>query len=129
MAFQPNGESRFAAVLTFVGVLIGMTLVAFVAIAILVEDPSVLLGSLLGFVGPTIAAVLAIVRTGTLEQRADENRDAAAAANVKATRAEVKAEDAVVVATAAVNGTTPTGTPAVQVPERPLRARPRQWGG
>ncbi len=129
MAFQPNGESRFTAVLAFVGVLIGMTLIAFVAIAILVEDPSVLLGSLLGFVGPTIAAVLAIVRTGALEQRADANRDAAAAANVKATRAEVKAEDAVIVATSAVNATTPAGTPAVQVPERPLRARPREWGG
>ncbi len=125
-----NNGSRFGQVLLLVGLLSAGTLVAFVVLATQLEDPSPAFTSLVAFITPTIAAVLAIARVGVLEGRADANQEAAAQANTKAEVAVAKAESAEVAASAALSNTTPEGTPAVRPLGRPLSARqPREWGG
>ncbi len=127
---QRNNGSRFGQVLLLVGLLSAGTLVAFVVLATQLEDPSPAFTSLVAFITPTIAAVLAIARVGVLEGRADANQEAAAQANTKAEVAVAKAESAEVAATVAMSQTSPEGgTPAVRL-GRPLSARqPKEWGG
>ncbi len=119
---QTNG-SRLTAVLTLVGVLTVGALIAFVVIAVSVDEPAAVLAGLAAFIGPTVGAILAIIRVGTLEGRVDYNTERAEEAQVTAAKAEAKAD---VAASIASGNTSPHGVPAVRT--RPLRPRPKEWG-